>query len=240
MPSGMLVRDITPDKREAWSKGNAIAWANEGHEIAARIIYGKLPHGGILPDSYEAEALPIVNEQLERAGVRLDQMRSRIFDKQYDFMLHPGEWEPDLQGKTTKDLSDLLREWLGHDKAITILDLSGVPSSVLLRLIGGILNIIYEALFWAREMPEGGRQRPQLIVMEEAHRYVGKEIESSARSMVQRIVKEGRKFGIGAMIVSQRPTEIDETILLNAAHSLLCGCPTRQIETKFRRRYLTV
>jgi hypothetical protein len=144
---------------------------------------------------------------------QLEQMRSRLFDKQYDFMLHPGEWEPDLKGKTKKDLPDLLADWLGHDKPITILDLSGVPSSVLVRLIGGILNIIYEALVWAREMPEGGRMRPQLIVMEEAHRYVGKDTDNLARSMVQRIVKEGRKFGIGAMIVSQRPTEIDETIL---------------------------
>lgn len=144
---------------------------------------------------------------------QLDQMRSRLLDKQYDFMLHPGDWEPNLKGKTKKDLSDLLQAWLGYDKAITILDLSGVPSSVLLHLIGGILNIIYEALFWGREMPEGGRKRPLLVVMEEAHRYVGKETNNPARTMVQRIVKEGRKFGIGAMIVSQRPTEIDETIL---------------------------
>lgn len=144
---------------------------------------------------------------------QLEQMRTRLFDKQYDFMLHPGEWEPDLKGRAKKDLSDLLQEWLGHDKPITILDLSGVPSFVILRLIGGILNIIYEALFWARELPEGGRLRPQLVVMEEAHRYVGKETDNNARSMVQRIVKEGRKFGIGAMIVSQRPSEIDDTIL---------------------------
>jgi len=66
-----LVQKITPGKLESWSKGNPIAWANEGYEIAARIIYGKLPHTGTLPDSYEAEALPVVNEQLERAGVRL-------------------------------------------------------------------------------------------------------------------------------------------------------------------------
>jgi uncharacterized protein len=144
---------------------------------------------------------------------QLEQMRSRLFDRQYEFMLHPGDWEPNLQGEAPKDLADLLKEWLGHEKAITILDLSGVPSSVLLRLIGGILNIIYEALFWARELPEGGRKRPELVVMEEAHRYVGKETDNLARSMVQRIVKEGRKFGIGAMIVSQRPSEIDETIL---------------------------
>jgi DNA helicase HerA-like ATPase len=81
------------------------------------------------------------------------------------------------------------------------------------RLIGGILNIIYEALFWGREFAEGGRKRPQLIVMEEAHRYLGKENDNPAREMVQRIVKEGRKFGVGAMIVSQRPSEIDDTIL---------------------------
>jgi hypothetical protein len=144
---------------------------------------------------------------------QLDHMRSRLLDKQYDFILHPGEWEPDLTGKTEKDLSDLLDDWLGHDKPITILDLSGVPSSVLVRLIGSILNIIYEAIFWGREFPEGGRQRPELVVMEEAHRYLGKETTNLARTMVQRIVKEGRKFGIGAMVVSQRPTEIDETIL---------------------------
>ena len=144
---------------------------------------------------------------------QLELMRSRLLDRQYDFMLHPGDWEPDLDGKVKKDLPELLAEWLGHDKPITVLDLSGVPSSVLLRLIGGILNIIYEALFWARELPAGGRLRPQLVVMEEAHRYLGKESEGPARSMVQRIVKEGRKFGIGAMIISQRPSEIDETIL---------------------------
>ena len=72
-------------------------------------------------------------------------------------MLHPGDWEPKLDGSTTKDLAELLQGWIGHDKPITILDLSGVPSLVMTRLIGGILNVIYEGLFWGRELPEGGR-----------------------------------------------------------------------------------
>lgn len=144
---------------------------------------------------------------------QLDQLRSRLLDRQYDFMLHPGPWEPDLEGVPQNDLAQLLESWLGHDRPITVLDLSGVPSSILMRLIGGILNITYEALFWSREMPEGGRSRPLLVVMEEAHRYLGREDSSLARDAVQRIVKEGRKFGLGAMIVSQRPSEIDETIL---------------------------
>lgn len=144
---------------------------------------------------------------------QLDQLRSRLLDRQYDFMLHPGPWEPDLAGVPQNDLAQLLASWLGHDRPITVLDLSGVPSSILMRLIGGILNITYEALFWSREKPEGGRSRPLLVVMEEAHRYLGREDASLARDAVQRIVKEGRKFGLGAMIVSQRPSEIDETIL---------------------------
>ncbi len=148
-------------------------------------------------------------------GIRrqLAQLRSRLLDKQYDFMLRPGGWEPDLEGNAENDLADLLEEWFGHPKPITILDLSGVPSSVLMRLIGAILNITYEALFWGRNLPEGGRKRPQLVVMEEAHRYLGRDTNNPAREIVQRIVKEGRKFGVGAMVVSQRPSEIDETIL---------------------------
>lgn len=159
-------------------------------------------------------ALPDMNQQ-NVLGIRrqLTQMRSRLLDHQYDFMLHPGDWEPNLEGQPGKDLPELLESWFGHEKPITVLDLSGVPSAVLIRLIGGILNITYEALFWGRSLPEGGRSRPELIVMEEAHRYLGKDTDNPARDMVQRIVKEGRKFGVGAMIVSQRPSEIDETIL---------------------------
>lgn len=157
---------------------------------------------------------PFINK-LNVLSIRkqLSQLRSRLLDRQYDFMLRPGDWTPNLSGVPNKDLPELLSEWLGHDRPITILDLSGVPSAVLNRLVGGILNIIYEALFWGRELPEGGRSRPQLVVMEEAHRYLGRDADNPARELVQRIVKEGRKFGVGAMIVSQRPSEIDETIL---------------------------
>jgi DNA helicase HerA-like ATPase len=148
-------------------------------------------------------------------GIRrqLDQMRSRLLDHQFEFLLSPGDWSPNLAGKSKKDLPDLLEAWIGDKQPITVLDLSGIPSDVLVQLVGGILSILFDALFWGRELPEGGRQRPLLVVMEEAHRYLGKESSNPARQMVQRIVKEGRKFGVGAMIVSQRPSEIDDTIL---------------------------
>lgn len=165
------------------------------------------PHGA-------GATAPFIN-QVNVLGIRrpLDQMRSRLLDRQYDFLLHPGEWEPTLDGDARSDLPELLQSWLGHDKPITILDLSGIPSSVLTRLIGAILKITYESLFWARGKSEGGVARPLLVVMEEAHRYLSKDMDGLAKAMVQRIVKEGRKFGLGAMVVSQRPSEVDETIL---------------------------
>jgi hypothetical protein len=66
-----LTREITRTERRRWARGSAISWANESNKIAARIIYGKLPHSGTLPGTYETDALPTVNTQLERAGVRL-------------------------------------------------------------------------------------------------------------------------------------------------------------------------
>jgi DNA helicase HerA-like ATPase len=169
------------------------------------------------PPRYTPHAMGAAGPFLNQAakGIRrpLNLLRSRLLDRRYDFMLHPGPWEPDLAGTVAQDLDTLLKGWLGHDKPITILDLSGVPSTVLVRLIGSILRIIYEALFWSREKTEGGVLRPLLVVMEEAHRYVSPESGNVAAEIVKRIAKEGRKYGVGAMLVSQRPSEIDETVL---------------------------
>ncbi|MXO74850.1 DUF853 family protein [Altererythrobacter aerius] len=156
---------------------------------------------------------PFLNQAAKGIRRQLNLLRSRLLDRRYDFILHPGPWEPDLGGMVEQDLDTLLAGWLGNDRPITILDLSGVPSAVLVRLIGSILRIIYEALYWSREKTEGGVLRPLLVVMEEAHRYVGPDSGNVAADVVKRIAKEGRKYGVGAMLVSQRPSEIDETVL---------------------------
>ena len=158
-------------------------------------------------------AAPYINTGAKGIRRQLNLLRSRLLDRRFDFILHPGPWEPDLDGNVLQDLDTLLSGWLGHDRPITVLDLSGVPSAVLIRLIGSILRIIYDALYWSREKTEGGVLRPLLVVMEEAHRYVGPESGNVAADMVKRIAKEGRKYGVGAMLVSQRPSEIDETVL---------------------------
>ena len=148
-------------------------------------------------------------------GIRqqLAGLASRLRDPRLSFLFAPGDWMPDIDGKTGQDLDALLGSWVGGPRPISILDLSGIPSSILNELIGALLRVLYDAIFWARNLPEGGRERPLLIVLEEAHAYLSKENSGTAAVAVRRIAKEGRKYGVGMMIVSQRPSEIDSTIL---------------------------
>ncbi len=171
----------------------------------------------LTPPTYKPHAMgaagPFLNQQAVGIQRPLNLLRSRLLDPRFGFLLCPGPWEPNLDGMPTKDLDELLAGWLGREKPITIIDLSGIPSSVLERLVGSILKIVFEALFWSRKTPEGGISRPLLVVMEEAHRYLSDRLNGTASEVVQRIVKEGRKYGVGAMVVSQRPSEVNETIL---------------------------
>lgn len=144
-------------------------------------------------------------------GRAMDGLGSKLRDPRFDFLLRPGPFSPNEHGEAAKDLDALLAEWLGDAKPIAILDLSGIPPTIQSELVGAVLRVVYDALFWARNIPEGGRERPLLIVLEEAHAYLDQ--KQSAATAVRRIAKEGRKYGIGMMLVSQRPAEIDQTIL---------------------------
>jgi uncharacterized protein len=146
-------------------------------------------------------------------GQQLQALGSKLRVPRYDFIFKPGDWSPKEDGRITKDLDKLFQNWIGSNKPITILDLSGVPIDILNTIVGILLRMVYEGLFWARRLSQGGRERPLLIVMEEAHNYLNDNFKGIASTVVQRIVKEGRKYGIGAMIVSQRPSEINSTIL---------------------------
>jgi len=158
----------------------------------------------------------------ESIGIRqqLAALGTKLRDPRYDFICNPGEWKPDTNGKVKKDLDELIQGWIGNLKPITILDLSGVPAAILNDIIGAVLRILYDAVFWGRNLPEGARERPLLLVLEEAHTYLGNDNSGTAAAAVKRIAKEGRKYGVGMMVVSQRPSEIDATILSQCGTSI--------------------
>ncbi len=143
----------------------------------------------------------------------IDTIEAKLRDRRLGFLFNPGPWAVKEDGATEKDLDALLFEWIGGEKPITVLDLSGIPPSILDDLVGAVLRILFDALFWGRRVPVGGRRRPLLIALEEAHNYLPSEGKGRAAIAARRIAKEGRKYGVGLMLVSQRPSEIDPTIL---------------------------
>jgi uncharacterized protein len=157
---------------------------------------------------------PYKNQKKRNIERQLDLMRSRLKDSRFAFLFSPGGgYEPSLCGKVENDLDSLVRDWVGHDKPITIFDVSGLPPELLPTIVGTMLRVVYDMLFWAQDLPIGGKQQPLLVVLDEAHLFVPEGDDTSAHRTLSMIAKEGRKYGTGLMLVTQRPSEIDSGVL---------------------------
>jgi uncharacterized protein len=121
-----------------------------------------------------------------------------------------------------KTLEDLMGYSSDKKSNITVIDLSGVPFEVLSITVSLISRLIFEYGYFYKRLrclrnPEEkiNNDVPILIVYEEAHKYVPNSDLSKYRSSkksIERIAKEGRKYGITLLLASQRPSEISETI----------------------------
>ena len=139
----------------------------------------------------------------------LMRLQSRMNDTRYDFLLNP-------KHRTSSDtLPGLLRDFvgLGEPKAqITIIDLSSVPFDVRPVVTAQVGRLAFEFNYWNPQFKEF----PLLLVCEEAHSYIPREGSSQyegTRISMQRISKEGRKYGVGLGVVTQRPHDLSETVL---------------------------
>lgn len=196
-------------KKADW---NTVAYKkdSEGNELKGNM-------DKVIPPQFEPPAAggasPFASNRSLALSSYLNKMEARLRDSNFDFLLDVGEYDG-----IKKDLHDLLLDWLGHEHAITVLDLRGIPFEVCDLIVGVVTRILFEGMFWGRNLPGIGKQRPLLIVYEEAHAYLprgtdGQFVAGYARRAVRRIFKEGRKYGLGAIVVSQRPSELDETVL---------------------------
>ena len=113
---------------------------------------------------------------------QLEEMRSKLLDSQYSFLLNPGDWAPDSDNVIEKDLPELISSWLSNEKPINILDLSGMPSSRLELLLGSVVEVLFESAIWGRYLDDGMNKKPLLLVMEEAHRYLSNENNGLAKN----------------------------------------------------------
>ena len=103
------------------------------------------------------------------------------------------------------------------DENIKVIDLSEVPSDILPIIIGTLTRIIYDIQFWMTPKKNEVRH-PLVFVCDEAHIYMPNDssklrsVEKKSLEIFEKIAKEGRKYGIGLLVVSQRPSELNSTI----------------------------
>jgi uncharacterized protein len=169
-------------------------------EIRAKMQFldsEKVTSGGIVKDG------PFYGK-FTRFLVRLD---GKLNDPRYAFMFRPKKYILSIT------INDLLSKILGADGSaqVTVLDLSGVPFDIVNTIVSLLARIIFDFNFWNPNR----RDFPILLVFEEAHNYLPSNLNTTAaaRKTVERIAKEGRKYGVSCMVVSQRPVEVSETIL---------------------------
>ncbi|WP_158270306.1 ATP-binding protein [Mycetocola zhujimingii] len=138
-----------------------------------------------------------------------DLIRRALQDPRNAF-LAPGDL---VAMKAADPLPGIVGRLLGGTARISLLDVSGVSGEAAGVVVGTILQLIFELAL--RGKADGiGRNSPILIVIEEAHRYFQNDASNRlARETVERIAREGRKYGVGVMLVSQRPSELPQTAM---------------------------
>jgi hypothetical protein len=161
---------------------------------------------------------PLYN-RLTRFIIRL---KSKINDRRYGFMYQaPKEYHE------YESLHTLVEKLMGHGKrgdsvvnpGIKIIDFSEVPSDVLPVMVSLVARLVFQVQFWMDPGEYGDSRHPIALICDEAHLYLPsrrEEMNSLQRRALdnfERIAKEGRKYGVGIFLVSQRPSDVSTTIL---------------------------
>ncbi len=142
----------------------------------------------------------------------LTRIRSKLSDKRYGFLFAApdSEHQYDSMARMVTHLMD----YKTHNAQIKVIDFSEVPSDILPLIVGLVARVIYQVQFWT----DHTKRRPLVLVCDEAHLYLPKKegqnpIELRAIEAFEKIAKEGRKYGVALFIVSQRPSDVSETVL---------------------------
>jgi len=152
------------------------------------------------------------DKTLEKFFARFE---SKVAEKRLEFLFGDAANDATLEGT--------LQGLIGYgptSRNVTVIDLSGVPFEVLSITVSLISRILFEYGYHYKTIRSAAGEKhnsdaPILLVYEEAHKYVPKSDLAKFRSSklsIERIAKEGRKYGVTLLLSSQRPSEISETI----------------------------
>lgn len=164
----------------------------------------------------------------------ISRLRAKLEDRRYGFMFQPPkaslayEWLAQQVGRLL--ISD------GKAPGVKIVDFSEVPSDVLPVVTGVFARLLYAVQFWMA--PE--QRRPFALICDEAHLYLpvradADAVERQALDTFERIAKEGRKYGVSLVVVSQRPSDVSRTILSQCNNFLVLRLTNDEDQSVVRR-----
>ena len=139
-----------------------------------------------------------------RLKSKIDELKA---DPRYNFM-----FSGMLVGDTMAEFVGKLFRLPSHGKPISIIDVSGVPSDITSTVVAVLSRLVFDYAIWSRNEA----RRPILLVCEEAHRYIPSDRvskDSAGRAILERIAKEGRKYGVSLGLITQRPSDLAEGVL---------------------------
>ena len=160
----------------------------------------------------------------------INRLRARTEDRRYGFMFEPPN------GATKYEwLHELAKQLLGTRRGIKVIDFSEVPSDVLPIVVGVLARVLYEIRFWTSE----DKRTPVTLVCDEAHLYLpagaADTAELRALDSFERIAKEGRKYGVSLLAVSQRPSDVSRTVLSQCNNFIVLRLTNDQDQAVIRR-----
>lgn len=173
----------------------------------------------------------------------VSRLETKLADKRLRFLLNPAKTDGTLF--KTGDFEEIMKQFVGYlNKAnVTIVDLSGIPFEVLSITVSLVSRLIFDFCFHyskLRHEEDALNDVPVMIVCEEAHNYIPQKDSAayrSSRKSLERVAKEGRKYGLSLMVVSQRPSEVSETIFAQCNNFLALRLTNNADQNYVRRLF---
>ena len=187
---------VTVDSPVPYRLQNLLAWLTADDE--EKIV--RQPSGDVIPGPYHGRLTRFISR-----------LQARLADGRYAFMFNPPDAcrEYDWLVDTARVLLDT-----SDGPGIKVIDFSEVPTEAVPVVAGVLARVLYDIQFWT----DAEHRTPLCFICDEAHLYMptpeGKgPTHREALRAFEQIAKEGRKYGVGLMIVSQRPADVSRTVL---------------------------
>lgn len=181
-----------------------------------------------------AKGQPVKGEWEGKLTRFISRLEAKLDDRRYGFLFRPPAAALDYQW-----LGDQMKRLLnsgGGYSGIKVIDFSEVPSDVLPVVAAVLVRLIYDVQFWM----EPGKRTPLAFFCDEAHLYLpvrddADAVQKQALEAFERIAKEGRKYGVSLVVISQRPSDVSRTILSQCNNFLVLRLNNDRDQSVVRR-----